>query len=94
MFRPFADALAATPLSVTLQNTAWVVPASQSLHIVAISIVFASAMLINLRLLGVGARGGVAWLADLLVPWIWRALACWRPGPVIGTGPNQPISAE
>jgi type III secretory pathway component EscS len=74
MFHPFADWIAATPLSRTLQNTSWVVPTSQSIHIVAISVVFASATLINLRLLGVGAQRGVAALANLLVPWIWVAL--------------------
>jgi len=40
MFRPFADWLADTPLSKTLQDHAWVVPTSQSIHILAVSIVW------------------------------------------------------
>jgi hypothetical protein len=75
MFRPFADWLAATPLSRTLADAPWVVPTSQSIHILAISVVFASAIMINLRLLGVGARGrSVSQLSHTLLPWMWRGL--------------------
>jgi hypothetical protein len=76
MFRPFADWLADTPLSKTLQDHAWVVPTSQSIHILAMSIVFGSACMINLRLLGVGRSGrSVSQLSGTLVPWMWRGLA-------------------
>jgi len=76
MLRPFADWLDKTPLSQLLQNHLWIIPTSQSIHIVAVSVVFASACVINLRLLGVG-RGGrsVSTLSATLVPWMWRALA-------------------
>jgi hypothetical protein len=76
MFRPFADWLADTPLSKTLQDQSWVVPTSQSIHILAVSIVFGSACMINLRLLGVGRSGrSVSQLSNTLVPWMWRGLA-------------------
>jgi hypothetical protein len=76
MFRPFADWLADTPLSQTLQNQLWVVPTSQSIHILAVSIVFASVCMINLRLLGVGVTGrSVSQLSNALLPWMWRGLA-------------------
>jgi hypothetical protein len=76
MFRPFADWLAETPLSKTLQDQPWVVPTSQSIHILAVSIVFGSACMINLRLLGVGRSGrSVSQLSNTLVPWMWRGLA-------------------
>jgi hypothetical protein len=75
MFRSLASAIAASPLSQTLQNALWVVPVSQSIHILALSVVFASAMMINLRLLGVGAGGrSVSALVATLVPWMFRAL--------------------
>ncbi len=75
MFRPLADWLAATPLSKALSDQPWVVPTSQSIHILAISAVFASALMINLRLLGVGARGrSISQLSDTLIPWMWRGL--------------------
>ena len=75
MFRPFADWLSQTPLSKTLQDQPWVVPTSQSIHILAVSIVFGSACMINLRLLGVGRSGrSVSQLSNTLVPWMWGGL--------------------
>ena len=75
MFRPFADWLSNTPLSQAFQNNAWIVPTSQSFHIMAVSIVFGSACMINLRLLGVGRSGrSVSQLSDSLLPWMWRGL--------------------
>ena len=76
MFRPFADWLADTPLSKTLQDHSWVVPTSQSIHILAVSIVFGSACMVNLRLLGVGRSGrSISQLSNTVVPWMWRGLA-------------------
>jgi hypothetical protein len=76
MFRPFADWLSNTALSKTLQDHAWVVPTSQSIHIIAVSVVFGSACMINLRLLGVGRSGrSVSQLSNTLIPWMWRGLA-------------------
>ena len=76
MFRPVADWLSTTALSKTLQDQAWVVPTSQSIHIIAVSVVFGSAVMINLRVLGVGRRGrSVSELSATLIPWMWRGLA-------------------
>jgi hypothetical protein len=76
MLRSFADWLAHTPLSRMMQDQLWIVPTSQSIHILAVSIVFASACMINLRLLGVGRSGRtVSELSGTLIPWMWRALA-------------------
>jgi hypothetical protein len=74
--RTYADRLAATPLSLWLQVHLWVVPTSQSLHIAALSVVYASAMLISLRLLGLNRRTRpVAKLLPALTPWMYGALA-------------------
>lgn len=75
MFKATAEQIAASDLSQALQNMLWVVPVSQSTHIVALSVLFASVLMISLRLLGVGAGGrSVSQLAGTLLPWIWRAL--------------------
>jgi hypothetical protein len=88
MFRPFADWLAATPLSQLFQNQTWVVPTSQSIHIVCVCLVFTSALMINLRLLGVGMSGrSISQLTDSLVPWMWGAL-----GVLLLTGAVQTIA--
>ena len=75
MFRPFADWLSATQLSLALQKAAWVVPTSQSVHIVCVSVVFASSLMINARVFGIGKSGrSVSQLTSSLVPWMWRSL--------------------
>ena len=75
MLRPFADWLAATPLSQQFQNHLWVVPTSQAIHILCICVVFTSALMINLRLLGVGASGrSISQLTGNLLPWMWGGL--------------------
>jgi hypothetical protein len=88
MLREFAGWLSATPLSRTLQDVLWVVPASQSVHIIALAVVFSAALMINLRLLGLGAGGrSVSQLVDTLVPWMWRGL-----GALLLTGAIQTIA--
>ena len=75
MFRPLADWISTTPVSVALQNHSWMVATSQSIHILGICVLFSSACVINTRILGLGARGRtVSQLTDTLVPWMWRAL--------------------
>ena len=76
MLSHFADWLSGTPASLFLQERLWIVPASQSVHIIGVSVVFASTMMVNLRVLGIGATGRTtAQLTDDLLPWVWRALA-------------------
>jgi hypothetical protein len=88
MFRPFADWLADTSLSKMIQEQQWVVPTSQSIHLVALSVVFVSALLINLRLLGIAIQGrSISQVTASLVPWMWRGL-----GFLVCTGVIQTIA--
>ena len=48
----FANWIAATSLSETLKAYLWIIPNSQSIHILAVSVVFVCALMIGLRLLG------------------------------------------
>jgi hypothetical protein len=76
MFRPLADWIATTQISMFFQNQLWVVPTSQSIHILGVGVVFASTMMINLRMLGVGAGGrAISQMYSQLMPWVWRGLA-------------------
>lgn len=52
----FADWLSRTPLSVAIQTYEWIIPAVQSVHIVAIGITLASVFMIDLRVLGFAGR--------------------------------------
>jgi hypothetical protein len=74
--RHWADWISNTALSNWFQNQLWIIPTSQSIHIVCVSVVFGCAVMISLRLLGLGASGrSVSQLVDTLVPWMYRALA-------------------
>ena len=70
-----ANWIASSRLSLLFQTTEGLVATSQSIHILAISVVFGSGLMISLRLLGVGASGRtVSRLASTLLPWMWWAL--------------------
>lgn len=89
MFREFADWIAGTELSHTFQaDSNWLIPISQSIHIISVSILFTAAVLISTRLL-MAANGGrtVSQLAGTLVPWMWGAL-----GVLVMTGTIQTIA--
>jgi hypothetical protein len=71
----FCRWLQATDLSQTIQNVDWIVPAVQTLHILAIAAVLSSALMLALRLLGVAARDQAsAAIATRYLPVIWGTL--------------------
>jgi hypothetical protein len=71
----FSTWLSATPPSLIIQNNFWVIPTVQSIHILAICVVISSALMINLRLVGiVGRADPVASFARRYLPWTWTAL--------------------
>jgi hypothetical protein len=72
---PFCVWLAQTPLSQYIQVREWVVPATQTVHILSVSAVIASALMLNLRLLGVNAsHQTLRSVAQRFLPVIWSAL--------------------
>jgi hypothetical protein len=72
----FCEALSATTVSQFLQGVTWLVPAVQTVHILAIAVVFASAGLLDLRLLDLAARSQSAGgMARRLLPAVWCGLA-------------------
>jgi len=52
----FCATIDSTALSQTIQSIKWVVPAVQTVHILAIAAVMSSILMINLRLLGVAGK--------------------------------------
>jgi len=71
----WADWISKTSISLTLSNHQWVVPTSQSIHILGVSVVFSSALMISLRVLGVGkGRRSLSELTGTLVPWMYWGL--------------------
>jgi hypothetical protein len=79
-FAPVGQWLGATPLSQAarsaLRATSWLAPLDETLHILALTALFASAAVLHLRLLGVVGRDRpLGPLARKLLPLTWGALA-------------------
>lgn len=71
----FVDWLAATALSQAFQNLLWIVPAVQTLHLIAIAALMASVLMVGLRVLGkAGSFRTVGQTAELFLPWVWVSL--------------------
>jgi hypothetical protein len=67
--------LSATSLSNQIQTTAWIIPAVQTCHILAVAVLFSSAILVDLRVLRVLQRDvPLADVARRFLPVIWPAL--------------------
>ena len=71
----FCAWLEQTPISQTIQSTAWIVPAVQTVHILAIAAVMSSVLMIDLRLIGVlGRDQSLARVFERFKPVIWWTL--------------------
>jgi hypothetical protein len=70
----FCNWLGATALSQTFQTVSWIVPAVQTVHILAVAAVVSSALMLNLRLLGVGLDQPLAAVTRRFLPFIWWPL--------------------
>lgn len=71
----FCSWLAATSFSQVLQTVGWIIPAVQTVHILAVAAVVTSALMIDLRLLGIrGREQSVAAIAGRFLPFIWWPL--------------------
>src|SRR5579872_4616109 len=68
----FAKWLGTTPLSHAIQTAGWIIPALQTVHILGIATLFFSAVILDLRLLGVLQRdAGPGEIARRFLPGIW-----------------------
>ena len=73
--REFCKWLASTPLSQTLQSHDWLIAGLQTIHILGISVVLSSAVLIDLRLLRIAERDQAPdQVARRFLPSIWLVL--------------------
>lgn len=71
----FCEWLSQTAASAAIQNTPWVIPAVQSVHIAGIALVISAVFLLDLRLLQVlGREQPVAVYARRFLPLIWMVL--------------------
>lgn len=71
----FCHWLASTPVSQAIQTIGWIIPATQTVHIVAVAAVVTSALMIDLRLFGIRWQDqAVAAVTRRFVPFIWWSL--------------------
>ena len=71
----FVSWLAETPMSTLIQNVAWIIPTVQTIHILCVAIVMSSMAMIDLRLMGLGARSqSIPDMVTRFMPWVWTSL--------------------
>ncbi len=75
MLKHLSSWLAATPLSHTIQTAGWIIPALQTIHILAVAVLFSSAILMDLRLWRLLQRDvPLPEVARRFLPAIWPVL--------------------
>jgi tryptophan-rich sensory protein len=68
----FSEALSATAVSQFIQTTEGLIPSLQTIHIICIAVLWASALMVDLRVLGKGLRSEpLQAVADRFIPSIW-----------------------
>ena len=71
----FSDWLASTALSEAIQNVTWVIPTVQTIHILSISVVMSSVLVVYLRVMGLlGRSQSVEQVMHRFLPWVWYTL--------------------
>lgn len=71
----FPDWLSQTSISRTFASIEWIVPAIQTIHILAIGIIITSSALLDVRLAGWAERDqSMRSMANRFMPWFWCAL--------------------
>src|ERR1041384_2838105 len=64
------------PVSVGIRQTSWMFPAFESVHVIAITLVVGSVVIVDLRVLGLASqRERVTDLSRSVLPWTWGAFA-------------------
>jgi hypothetical protein len=81
------SAIESWPISAALRGemsgTEWLFPIIETLHVMALTIVFGSIAMVDLRLLGIASRDSlVSRLSREVLPWTWTA---WCSAAVFGT---------
>ena len=80
MLESFCTWLAATAPSVAMSGTMWVVPTVQTVHILAIGILMASVVMLDLKLVGLAGRNlSLEATNKRFTPWVWGSLSILLP---------------
>ena len=75
MIKQFCAWLSNTPMSQYIQDTFWMIPTVQTVHIVSIAIVMTSMAMLDFRLIGIaGRRQSLTEVGNRFLPWVWVTL--------------------
>ncbi len=67
----------ATPLATAVRESTWLFPTIESLHVLSITLVVGTIMIVDLRLINVaGRKRPVSELMRETLPWTWGAFIC------------------
>lgn len=81
---PFFESVQAWPASQAVATSSWLFPAIESVHVIAITLVVGSIMIVDLRLLGFTSnKKPVTELSTEVLPWTW---GCFALAAVSGLG--------
>jgi len=73
---PFFEWCDASWLGTTIRDSLWAFPVLESIHLLGLSLLGGSLLIVDLRMLGIGlTRQPIAALAEDARPWLLRALA-------------------
>ena len=79
----FLNWLGETPLALSIAESTWLFPTIEVIHVFAISMVFGTIAIIDLRLLGLASSSRrYTEMARELLPWTWGA---WGVAATVGT---------
>lgn len=71
----FCDWLSRTAASNLVANVPWIIPATQTVHIMAVTVVMAPMMMFDLRMIGItGRRQSISAMANRFIPPVWPSL--------------------
>jgi hypothetical protein len=64
------------PFAVSIAESTWLFPCIETVHVLALTVVFGSVAMMDLRLLGVGSKDrAVSEVITTTLPWTWIAFA-------------------
>jgi hypothetical protein len=77
MFEKLLAALQAAPWAQAVSESTWLFPTIETLHVLALTLVVGSIMVVDLRLLNLASRNrSVRELTSEMLPWTWVAFVC------------------
>jgi hypothetical protein len=71
---PIFRAIQDSPLGVAISQSTWMFPTIETVHVIALSIVLGSIVVVDLRLVGLASKDrSVTALTNEFLPWTWAA---------------------